>query len=485
MACIVNAPSSVDIIYGRSVSHAEPKLKELPFLPPVIDRLAVAAADLRRFLARVHFAHETVPGLLPGALYQPTEAFNLALARYEKVWMPLLASFKSSPGDGAEKMRLAAPLDVQWMHHLHRLDPDAYRADCDRGFGQIVDPADPFLVAGDGLPAEDSNAETAARAAWRDAAPAWPFDLEDALRDYGQRRGFLPDNRTSSFDSSSCNMVGSATNQGGFLWQVLPEQYGDAAFVRRACERYAMLVALWRDCPGEFLVPTYDMDLVWHAHLSTPRLYAAELLGITGRAIDHDDSVNDRTPGAKLDVRGARTRELWKRKYGNGESYVRKGAMWRGDPPDWYWTCTFGNPIAFRAPGPVVESWDADSKLHATAAEGHVNAVRDLRRAVYNVYYGLVGAASRGHVEVVKVLLEAKNVDVNKAAVNRANRDFETPLCCAASRGHGEVVRVLLEAKNVDVNTAEKRRLDVYILGQKKSRKTAAPRCCLPLRMDR
>ena len=235
-------------------SDAEPELVRLTISPATIDRLTVATAGLRRFLARVHFAHETVPGLLPGALYQPTEAFNLALARYEKVWMPLLASFKSSPGDGAEKMRLAAPLDVQWMHHLHRLDPDAYRADCDRGFGQIVDPADPFLVAGDGLPAEDSNAETAARAAWRDAAPAWPFDLEDALRDYGQRRGFLPDNRTSSFDSSSCNMVGSATNQGGFLWQVLPEQYGDAAFVRRACERYAMLVALWRDCPGEFQI---------------------------------------------------------------------------------------------------------------------------------------------------------------------------------------------------------------------------------------
>ena len=77
MACIVNAPSSVDIIYGRSVSHAEPKLKELPFLPPVIDRLAVAAADLRRFLARVHKARDR-PRARP-ARYQPTEAFNPAL----------------------------------------------------------------------------------------------------------------------------------------------------------------------------------------------------------------------------------------------------------------------------------------------------------------------------------------------------------------------------------------------------------------------
>ena len=169
MACIVNVPSSVDIIYGRSVSRAEPKLEELPFLPRVIDRLAVAAAELRRFLARVHFAHETVPDLMAGALYHPTDVFELAKARYERVWMPLLATQIPS---GA---RLAAPLDVQWVHHLHRLDPDAYRADCERGFGRLIDPADPFLVAGDGVPAEDPVAEASARVAWSAIAPGWPF----------------------------------------------------------------------------------------------------------------------------------------------------------------------------------------------------------------------------------------------------------------------------------------------------------------------
>ena len=169
MACIVNVPSSVDIIYGRSMSRAEPKLEELPFLPRVIDRLAVAAAELRRFLARVHFAHETVPDLMAGALYHPTDVFELAKARYERVWMPLLATQIPS---GA---RLAAPLDVQWVHHLHRLDPDAYRADCERGFGRLIDPADPFLVAGDGVPAEDPVAEASARVAWSAIAPGWPF----------------------------------------------------------------------------------------------------------------------------------------------------------------------------------------------------------------------------------------------------------------------------------------------------------------------
>ena len=114
MACaVLHPPSPVAEMFGRR--PAEPSAG-LPFLQATLDRLATAAADLRRFLARVHFAHETVPGMMPGALYHPTEVFDLAKARYEHVWMPLLASENS-----ASPRKLAAPLDVQWMHHLHRL----------------------------------------------------------------------------------------------------------------------------------------------------------------------------------------------------------------------------------------------------------------------------------------------------------------------------------------------------------------------------
>ena len=125
----------------------------------------------------------------------------------------------------------------------------------------------------------------------------------------------------------------------------------------RAARRYAMLVGLW-GLPGEFLVPTYDQDLVWHAHLSVPSVYEKEMRTATYRdAIAHDDSVNDRTPGAKLEVRGRRTMELWRTHYPVSawdEPYARRGAMWRGYAPDWYWTCQFPRPIPpSRAPGPV------------------------------------------------------------------------------------------------------------------------------------
>ena len=113
-------------------------------------------------------------------------------------------------------------------------------------------------------------------------------------------------------------MLETAVRQGGFLWQVLPGacRYGDAGFVRAACERYAKLVGLWRLFPGQFLVPAYDMDLAWHAHLATPSLYAREMRLATGRVVGHDDSVNDRAPGAKLDVCFAKTKALWAETYG-------------------------------------------------------------------------------------------------------------------------------------------------------------------------
>ena len=106
MACAVHRPVDTAARAAAAADLAPRRADEaraaLPFPPATIDRLARAASSLRRFLARVHFAHERVPGLLPGALYHPTEAFRLAKARYERVWMPLLAA-RAAEEDGEEE----------------------------------------------------------------------------------------------------------------------------------------------------------------------------------------------------------------------------------------------------------------------------------------------------------------------------------------------------------------------------------------------
>ena len=101
-----------------------------------------------------------------------------------------------------------------------------------------------------------------------------------------------------------------------------------------------------------------------------PSVYEKEMRTATYRnAIGHDDSVNDRTPGAKLEVRGRRTMELWRTHYPVStwdEPYARRGAMWRGDAPDWYWTCQFPRPIPpSRAPGPVTEGSTFNQRIPA------------------------------------------------------------------------------------------------------------------------
>lgn len=45
-------------------------------------------------------------------------------------------------------------------------------------------------------------------------------------------------------------------------------------------------------------------------------MYTADVLRMTGHDFDHDDSVNDRAPGKKLENKYIATTELWKIRFG-------------------------------------------------------------------------------------------------------------------------------------------------------------------------
>ena len=44
-------------------------------------------------------------------------------------------------------------------------------------------------------------------------------------------------------------------------------------FIERAVDRYCEFLALARDNPQELVVPTLDIDLIWHAHMLSPQDY--------------------------------------------------------------------------------------------------------------------------------------------------------------------------------------------------------------------
>ena len=81
----------------------------------------------------------------------------------------------------------------------------------------------------------------------------------------------------------------------------------------------------------QFCVPTYDIDLIWHAHQLHPALYCKDTTAICGMLLEHDDTDSDRTEGTKLDVGFMETTKQWEEVY--GVRYWRAGVMYRGNAP--------------------------------------------------------------------------------------------------------------------------------------------------------
>ncbi|KAK4444485.1 hypothetical protein QBC34DRAFT_415016 [Podospora aff. communis PSN243] len=88
----------------------------------------------------------------------------------------------------------------------------------------------------------------------------------------------------------------------------------------RAISRYSSFLLLMRRNKGKMLVPTVDIDLVWHTHqCSGGRNYATGVKERVGRFVNHDD---DLAQGVLTDG-AADTRKLWRLQVG-GE-YKRCG----------------------------------------------------------------------------------------------------------------------------------------------------------------
>ena len=74
-----------------------------------------------------------------------------------------------------------------------------------------------------------------------------------------------------------------------FLWQVSGPRYDEGYFLHDGVKRYENFLRLMRS--GEFLVPTYQIDLFWHTHMLDPLRYGAETRALAGRLVDHEDDV--------------------------------------------------------------------------------------------------------------------------------------------------------------------------------------------------
>ncbi|MCO5602562.1 hypothetical protein L7F22_056696 [Adiantum nelumboides] len=285
-----------------------------------IDPLVPKALQLLHFLEQVDH-HRNF-------FYQTGPALSRAIKRYEDCWLPLLAEHGSSSTCSTP---LQPPLDCAWIWHCHRLNPIAYARDCELLYGRLV-----------GAPPTMDTAEVieSSRRLWEVQFPQEKYHLD--LTQFQRVNQRQPSAIAKQMTRIQYNLEEAALRQSSFYYQVSQPHMREESFLGAAAQRYKGFLHLFKMTGCKcFLVPTYDIDLMWHAHQLNPEAYAEDLTRILGKVLEHDDTESDRSPGQKLDEGFEQTCQQWQKCY--GVTYQRAGAMYRGEPPA---------PVQFSAPAP-------------------------------------------------------------------------------------------------------------------------------------
>ncbi|TCD60000.1 hypothetical protein EIP91_010927 [Steccherinum ochraceum] len=109
----------------------------------------------------------------------------------------------------------------------------------------------------------------------------------------------------------SINLEGAVMRQSSFIDKM--DDFGwtqpgyfddpkDEVVLHRAISRYHGFLDLLSRFPSAFMVPTLDIDLVWHTHQLTGSTYLWHCIQYVGRYVDHDDKVDDSTLTESFDL---------------------------------------------------------------------------------------------------------------------------------------------------------------------------------------
>lgn len=196
------------------------------------------------------------------------------------------------------------------MWHCHLLAPVAYVNDCARVCNTEIDHS---------LTPQVDRADT--EQLWSKKYPGINFNINLV------ETGVKPPSYESHIQY---DLEKAAERQRSFFYQVSLPHYNDEKFVQNAITRYRHFLTLKRLNPESFVVPCYDVDLIWHSHQVHPAAYKRDTETTLGKLFNHDDSVNDRSEGSKLNVSDKETRMLWREAFGT--NFSEFGAMYRGLP---------------------------------------------------------------------------------------------------------------------------------------------------------
>ncbi len=238
---------------------------------------------------------------------------------------------------------LIPPPDVAWLWHCHRLSPLNYVKFIKDTFGEetTLEAKPPFTFQIPDSPSHDNSTEAATRDVWNSMYSNEPFFLSESQEESPPPTlANSPGDRDNNVNLlSGFDLLASTERQATFLWQISGERFRDDEFLAEGVENYIKFLKL-KPKAGKsrtVLVPTYQIDLMWHTHiLSSIGDYNKDCTAIMGRPLHHDDSLTDRSDGGVLDVAYKATARLWKEEYDS--DYVGRGGMYRGEPPDIFFT---------------------------------------------------------------------------------------------------------------------------------------------------
>ena len=286
-----------------------------------------------------------------------------ALYRYCKCWLPLVVQLANKKSDEAlsngfaydisylKSLKLVPPADVAWLWHCHRLAPSSYfkylreefmgckNLDLDNSdivmpfsFQHCEDMNNDKKIHYCNLDSDSEIDAENTRQLWEIYYPDEPFFLQEYVN--GMMSIPKESSKLMGFD-----LLGSIERQALFLWQISSSAFDDESFLKDGVSNYLKFLLLKRMKNAEvpILVPTYQIDLLWHTHmLSSAKLYDIDCRNITGSSFNHDDSLNDRSEGSDLNVAFDKTSKYWLTTYGS--QYKVEGGMYRGEPPHNYFT---------------------------------------------------------------------------------------------------------------------------------------------------
>ena len=279
-----------------------------------------------------------------------------SLTRYTDLWLPMV---NNNPNQ-----ELVPPSDIAWLWHCHRLAPFSYVAYLQVKFGiecPILEATPPFCfqIADDekhildqGLAAFENahgfrndddeviskQQENQTRELWSQLYPKEPFFNSATSSNNHTDDDATKDNNNKDFlFLNGFDLLGSTQRQATFLWQVSGEKFDHDVFLQDGVNNYYKFLQLRKNKrhqskSHQVIVPTYQIDLMWHTHILTSlTLYYRDCQAILGHPLHHDDSLNDRIEGGRLDVAFQETKASWLEEY--GEPYFVSGGMYRGEPP--------------------------------------------------------------------------------------------------------------------------------------------------------